>query len=337
MPGKPKKRTDSRLQQVPAGSGAIAQNRSGRWMGFTIVSVIIAFILVIVGIFYYQQNIAPFRRTVIQVDDNRISMGYFIKRARLAGSDPMGMIQVLTNEQLLKLGVPRYGIRASPQDIDDALIAMAAGDNSTITDSEAKEWYRQQLNTSKLSDAEYRDMVAISVVASRLEAELAKQLPTAAEQVHLNQILVRTSADAEKAKARLEAGENFSDVAREVSLDQAAENGGDVGWIPRGVILPGFEEVAFSLNVGDISDPLPYQIETGNPDAPTEVIYYLMMVSEKDAARELEPDNLQRLRGTVLEKWLAEESTLHRVRWLGLRNNFDSETMAWLNYQLAKK
>ncbi len=56
------------------------------------------------------------------------------------------------------------------------------------------------------------------------------------------------------AKARIDKGEDFQSVAKEVSEDPGSkEKGGDLGFFPRGQMVPEFEEAAFSLGVGRVS------------------------------------------------------------------------------------
>lgn len=58
----------------------------------------------------------------------------------------------------------------------------------------------------------------------------------------------RTRIDA--ALARIEAGEDFATVAREISDDPSATVGGDLGTIAPGQLIPAFEQAAFGLAVG---------------------------------------------------------------------------------------
>ena len=87
---------------------------------------------------------------------------------------------------------------------------------------------------------------------------------TAPEQRRVRHILVADEEGGEEALARAEAlrarilaGEAFEDVAREASDDPgSAESGGDLGYGGRGIWVPPFEEAAFSLEVGDLSEPV---------------------------------------------------------------------------------
>jgi len=80
------------------------------------------------------------------------------------------------------------------------------------------------------------------------------------EQIHARHMLF-TGEDAEaqalKARARVEAGESFAAVAKDVSADEATRaEGGDLGTFPRGRMMPAFDTAAFGLEVGKPSGPV---------------------------------------------------------------------------------
>jgi len=58
------------------------------------------------------------------------------------------------------------------------------------------------------------------------------------------------------AKDRIDAGEDFADLAKELSQDNSSSNGGDLGWFSRGQMVKEFDSAAFSLNVNQVSDPI---------------------------------------------------------------------------------
>ena len=329
-----KKRTDSRPVEKAPGSKATEEARKRIPTGYIITASVVVVVILIVVLVSLYLNAAPFRTTIITVDDTSIKMNYFLKRTELHGADPFTMLDVLTKEQLIKLEAPQYVGEVTPEDIDRELRKIARGESETISDSEFKEWYRQQLNEVRLSDSEFKEYVATNLLAARLHQYLAQRVvPTVAEQVHLHSILVATYEDAEKTRARWEAGEKFADLAREVSLDeQSREKGGDLGWFPRGVLLPGLEYVAFDLSPGEVSEPIPFATDPSS----TELVFYLVTVSEQADAREIDEDALAALRSKVLDDWLSAEMQLHEIRYYGFNNGFDSETHAWINLQLAK-
>ena len=106
----------------------------------------------------------------------------------------------------------------------------------------------------------------IEISAGTIEGhyESRKAGLTMPEQRRVRHILVANAeggdealARAEELRARIVAGEAFEDVARKASDDPgSAEAGGDLGFGGRGIWVPPFEEVAFSLGVGVVSEPV---------------------------------------------------------------------------------
>jgi parvulin-like peptidyl-prolyl isomerase len=298
--------------------------------------VVIVLILIIVGVSYYFREDARYKRlTIITVDDITINMDYFLMRTRLADADAMVMLERLTNEQLIKIEAPRYVAEVTPEDIDETLRRVARGESETISESEFKGWYRQLLNEIGLSDSEYKEIVATSLLTARLHAYLAERVPTVAEQVHLHSALLSTEEVAEIWE-KGDAGENTEELISEIWQDKQSEGTvEDLGWLPRGVLPPGFDQVAFNLTIDDVSEPLVYVSDPTSTEP--ETFYYLLMVSEKAEAREIDENHLQILKAQALDDWLVEEIKFHEIGWHGLKNGFDSETYAWISWQLAKE
>jgi len=73
------------------------------------------------------------------------------------------------------------------------------------------------------------------------------------EQVHCAHILVRTEQEAKTILERLNKGEKFANIAREVSLCPSGKKGGDLGTFTRGKMVEEFETVAFTLQKGQVS------------------------------------------------------------------------------------
>lgn len=89
------------------------------------------------------------------------------------------------------------------------------------------------------------------------EYEKKKEGLVSAEQMHVQHILVKEKAEAEKVLARLKKGEAFEEVAKQESKDpMSGRKGGDLGWQSRGTLDPSFEKAAAALKPGELSQPI---------------------------------------------------------------------------------
>jgi parvulin-like peptidyl-prolyl isomerase len=151
-----------------------------------------------------------------------------------------------------------------------------------------------------LSEGDYKKLVVRPAVArEKVESVLLKDVGQAAEQVHAAHILVDTNDLAVAVYAQLQAGANFEDTAREQSNDTGtAENGGDLGWFTRGQMVDEFEEVAFTLQPGEISQPVK-----------TEFGWHIIKVYEKDPERAMTDQQIQQYRDSIMARWLEERKT----------------------------
>jgi peptidyl-prolyl cis-trans isomerase C len=77
--------------------------------------------------------------------------------------------------------------------------------------------------------------------------------------VHCAHILVKTLTEATTVKARLDKGESFGEIAKQVSLCSSGKKGGDLGTFGRGQMVKPFEVVAFQLEKGQTSAPVKTQ------------------------------------------------------------------------------
>jgi hypothetical protein len=102
---------------------------------------------------------------------------------------------------------------------------------------------------------------------------------------------------ANELRERILAGEDFAALAAAYSDDPgSAANGGDLGWFGRGRMVAPFEDAAFSLEVGEVSEPVK-----------TDFGYHLIKVTEKDAARAKDEAQLQQERAEAFQTWLNEQ------------------------------
>ena len=92
----------------------------------------------------------------------------------------------------------------------------------------------------------------------KLYDESVKKL-TPEQEVRARHILVESEAKAKEVLGKLKAGGDFVAIAKEISKDPGASDGGDLGYFSKDQMVPEFAEVAFKLDKGKISDPVKTQ------------------------------------------------------------------------------
>jgi len=82
------------------------------------------------------------------------------------------------------------------------------------------------------------------------------------QEIQTRQILLKTEQEAKEIQARIAKGEDFAQLARQFSIDPSAKStGGDIGYHPKGSLIPEFEEAAFKLTkVGQVTPPVKTQL-----------------------------------------------------------------------------
>lgn len=159
---------------------------------------------------------------------------------------------------------------------------------------------------ARITEQEYRDIVAVNLLREKLRQVLAEKVPSTAEQVRARHILLESEEEARKVLEELKQGADFAELARKYSKDEATkENGGDLGWFPKGEWDPAFDAVAFSLKVGEISDVVR-----------TSMGYHIIKVEGHEMDRELDPELLARRKAAALDEWLQQARYSDKVQRL---------------------
>lgn len=74
--------------------------------------------------------------------------------------------------------------------------------------------------------------------------------------VKASHILVKTEDEAIKLREEIVAGKDFATAAAELSSCPSGANGGDLGYFSKGQMVKEFEDAAFSMEIGEISQPV---------------------------------------------------------------------------------
>ena len=135
-----------------------------------------------------------------------------------------------------------------------------------ISEAEIKSQIERNLAIRQLIDIQVIDKITVSETDTKDYYDDNPNLFKKPEQVKASHILIKVESDAtdlQKAQARIEIakihqklkdGQDFAALAREYSQGPSSENGGDLGYFGRGQMVKPFEDAAFALKPGQVSD-----------------------------------------------------------------------------------
>jgi peptidyl-prolyl cis-trans isomerase C len=112
----------------------------------------------------------------------------------------------------------------------------------------------EQILVQVLIEKEILDKIKVNDEEVSQYYEQNKGSFTEKEQVHLYNILLESEEEAQDILEQLKAGGDFSEIAKETSTGPSAAQGGDLGYLTKGTIIPEIEEVVFALEVEELSE-----------------------------------------------------------------------------------
>lgn len=193
----------------------------------------------------------------------------------------------------------------SPEAFEKALTAQNFTLDSVKKDMEGQILRRQ------LVKQEVLDKTPVSVDDGQAFYEKNKDKYVEQEQVRARHILIKVPQDASatddanlKKKAgdvlkRAKKGGDFAALAKEFSEDGSRADGGDLGFFARGQMVGAFEEAAFALKPGQVSDLVRTQFG-----------YHIIKVEERKAAKSLSYDEAKE----QVKEDMSREQTLSRYQ-----------------------
>jgi peptidyl-prolyl cis-trans isomerase C len=217
-----------------------------------------------------------FDRKLHQVKQHMLRRGQQISDDRLT-EIKTDVLETMINEELLFQESRNKGITVEPEAIATDLKRIKKGfpsdadfkkliAESGLTEAELQSDIERGHVINKLIDNEIMSLVVIPDREIRTFYDTHPNSFKKSEQVRASHILIKVDSQAEpsvkeekkaklqKIQKRLKGGEDFAVLAKEFSECPSNIKGGDLGYFQRGKMVKPFEDVAFALKTGEISD-----------------------------------------------------------------------------------
>lgn len=155
---------------------------------------------------------------------------------------------------------------------------------------------QERMQKLGLKEKDYLEFFDLQVLERKLLDDLTAELPRVEKQVWARHILVADEVTALTVIERLNNGEDFAVLAKELSTDTgSAQNGGDLGWFGSGAMVAEFETAAFALE-----KPGDY---TTTPVASDFGFHIIQLIAKQD--RPLTAEQYDAAKNKVFSEWLT--------------------------------
>jgi peptidyl-prolyl cis-trans isomerase C len=237
---------------------------------------------------------------------------------------------LLQRAKSLKMAVPAQQVDTQMQQLLQRFPSKEAFDQAlmaqNLTLDSVKKDVESQLLRQQLVKKEILDKVNVSAGDVQTFYDKNKDKYVEEEQVRARHILIKVPPEvsptdeaklkgkADDALKRAKQGEDFAALATELSDDGSKENGGDLGFFPRGRMVPAFEEVAFTLQPGQMSEVVRSQFG-----------YHIIKVEDRKTGRALAFDEAK----SQVKDDLTQQQTYERYQqyMAGLRSKAKVEVL----------
>jgi len=240
-------------------------------LGIAILIVVAVLSVVGVGVYqgWYVSDYKPLHETVLEVNGTKFNMEYFTNMLRYYTQDMSPdfvfymtdyVVDLIERDELIKQEATALGITFSDEEVDELMNRL-----------------------DPPLDENYRALAVTQVLLQKMRDDyFEERVPFYADQRHIMAMFLESEAQANEVIDRIEAGEDFTALAAELSLDEATKGAaGDLGWRPLGVLpfvveSTVLEDIAFNAEVGVLSPPILEETK------PKQVGYWLIEVIEVD-------------------------------------------------------
>lgn len=241
------------------------------------------------------------KEIVAKVDDDVITKDELYDN--MVKQNGQQILESLIAERIVNAEAKKEGIKPSKEDIDKEIAKVKE-------DSGGEQGFQQLLQYYGFSLDDLKDNISMNLKIKALvganikvdEDEVKEYFEEnrdefdEEEEIKARHILVKTEEEAKEIQDKLANGEDFEELAKEFSEDSSAPLGGDLGFFPRGKMVKEFEEVAFDLEIGKISESVKSTFG-----------YHIIRVDERKEAKEADlEDHKEDIKEFLFDKKVQE-------------------------------
>ncbi|MFZ5967918.1 MAG: foldase protein PrsA [Bacillota bacterium] len=281
--------------------------------GYQILFVVLLVVVITAVSGCQNQN----KEIVATVGDKNITKDELYQR--LVKQNGAQVLDALITEKIIELEAQKQNIKVTEADLEKEIqeIKDYYGGEDTFNQALASAGYSiEDVKKDMKINVEIEKLLEPSITITEDEMKQYfddnKETFAQQEQVKASHILVDSVEKAQEVKKKLTEGKDFAELAKEYSLDTGnKDQGGELGYITKGQMVPEFENAVFSMKVGEISDPVK-----------TEFGYHIIKVEDikqaKEANYEESKDKIKDiLMGqkipTVYDTWIQEKQSEYKV------------------------
>jgi peptidyl-prolyl cis-trans isomerase SurA len=178
------------------------------------------------------------------------------------------VIESLIIEELQLQLAERAGVRISDSELNDSIIRIARNnqmeleqfisfiENSGDSYEEFRENVRKQMIIQRIQRGRVQSEISITEKEFDAFLKTDESLKELEPELFVRQILVKTLIEAEKVISRIANGENFTDLAKEISISGNAINGGAMNWRKLSEMPELFSTALQNKKMNEITEPI---------------------------------------------------------------------------------
>ena len=212
-------------------------------------------------------------------------------RAALVGGLPQSnqdagvlVLGDLINQVLLAQGAVENGFLLAEEAFQSQLSTL-------ISAAGGQDKFEKWLQENEYTQESFSKTLERSTLGAWMRDQILADVPLSAEQVHVQQILLYNSDQANQVFTELESGREFATLA---AIYEPVTQG-NLGWFPRDFLPhPLIEEAAFNLQPGEYSQVIE-----------TSVGFHIILVVERDPDHTLSPEARLIWKEKALQEWMA--------------------------------